>query len=156
MVCAASHTLSAAANPAMRTHYTTVRKASLTGATKTSRKGAALAIALVGVIHLVLAPEYFEKASYLGVLFLAGAVASGVVTLRLFRQDDGAAWLLGAVVAAGMFIGFILSRTVGLPGFYEQEWEPTGLVSLVLELVYLGFMLRSVGIASGRLRFYRA
>lgn len=30
-----------------------------------------------------------------------------------------------------------LSRTTGLPGFYEAEWEPLLLASLVLELVYV-------------------
>lgn len=39
--------------------------------------------------------------------------------------------------AAGMFVGGVLSRTTGLPGFYEAEWEPLLLASLVLELVYV-------------------
>ena len=39
----------------------------------------------------------------------------------------------GAVVAAGMAVGFILSRTTGQPGFHESEWEVSGLVSLLLE-----------------------
>ena len=35
--------------------------------------GASL-IALVGLIHLILASEYFESASYLGLLFLANVL----------------------------------------------------------------------------------
>jgi hypothetical protein len=36
-------------------------------------------------------------------------------------------------ISAGMAVGFVLSRTVGLPGFHESEWELSGLVSLALE-----------------------
>jgi hypothetical protein len=32
-----------------------------------------------------------------------------------------------------MGLGFVLSRTVGLPGFKEAEWELSGIVSLLLE-----------------------
>lgn len=36
-----------------------------------------------------------------------------------------------------MGVGFVLSRTVGLPGFQESEWELSGLVALVLEVGFL-------------------
>jgi hypothetical protein len=32
-----------------------------------------------------------------------------------------------------MALGFVLSRTAGLPGFHESEWELSGLLSLLLE-----------------------
>jgi hypothetical protein len=32
-----------------------------------------------------------------------------------------------------MAAGFVLSKTVGLPGFHEGEWELYGLTSLALE-----------------------
>jgi hypothetical protein len=47
-----------------------------------------------------------------------------------------------------MAIGFVLSRTVGLPGFHEGEWELSGLISLLLE----GGFLLSAGIATLRPR----
>jgi hypothetical protein len=114
--------------------------ATVTGVSTGRRRAAALAIALVGAIHLVLAPEYLSKAAYLGVLFVAGAIAAFVVAVRVWTKDDEAAWRLGGLVAAGMFVGFVLSRTTGLPGFHEQEWEPTGLLSLALELWFLAAM----------------
>jgi hypothetical protein len=97
-------------------------------------------MAVIGLIHILLAPEYFEKAAYLGVLFVAGALAAFVVAARIWAKDDVAAWRLGGVVAAGMFVGFILSRTTGLPGFHESEWETSGLLSLALELWFLAAM----------------
>jgi hypothetical protein len=104
-----------------------------------TRKWAAAAIGGTGLIHLVLAPEYFGEQAYIGVLFLAAAAVCGYVAGKLWTGREVAAdWLLGAATAAGMFVGFVLSRTVGLPGFHESEWELSGLVSLVLEAGFVG------------------
>jgi hypothetical protein len=102
------------------------------------RRFAAVAIAMVGVLHLVLAKEYLEEETYIGVLFIAGGVAAVVVAVRLWMAPDRLAWGIGALVAAGMFVGFVLSRTTGLPGFKESEWELSGIVSLLLEAAFLG------------------
>jgi hypothetical protein len=37
-----------------------------------------------------------------------------------------------------MAVGFVLSRTVGLPGFHESEWEFSGIVSVLLEIGFVG------------------
>jgi uncharacterized membrane protein YciS (DUF1049 family) len=100
---------------------------------KPIRRVAAAAIAVTGVIHLVLAPEQLSQKAYIGALFIAGGVAALVVAARLWIRSDGSAWTLGAVVSACMFVGFILSRTTGLPGFKEPDWELSGIVTLVLE-----------------------
>lgn len=92
------------------------------------------------VVHFALAGEYLEEAPYVGVLFIAGAVGAIYVAIRLWTSRDVVAWGLGALIAAGMFVGFILSRTVGLPSFHEAEWEPSGIVSLTLEGLYLAGM----------------
>jgi len=99
----------------------------------TIRKLCAAALAAVGVIHLVLGPEYLSEQAYIGVLFIAGGLFLCVLAVRLWRADDVPSWLLGALTMAGMGIGFVLSRTTGLPGFHESEWELSGIVSLVLE-----------------------
>jgi hypothetical protein len=104
---------------------------------KRARRGASIAIAAVGLIHLVLAKEQFDAQAYVGALFVAGGLASLYVAARLWMARDVVAWTLGAFVAAGMFVGFILSRTTGLPGFKEAEWETSGIISLVLEAGYL-------------------
>jgi drug/metabolite transporter (DMT)-like permease len=104
----------------------------------TLRRISAAALAVVGVIHLALAPEYLEEQTYIGVLFILGGVALAVVAVRLWQRDDAPAWLVGALLMAGMGIGFVLSRTVGLPGFKEAEWELSGVICLLLEA---GFVL---------------
>jgi hypothetical protein len=106
---------------------------------------AAAAIAITGIIHLVLSPEYFGEQAYLGVLFVAGALVCGYVAVKVWTaRATTADWLLGAATAAGMFIGFILSRTVGLPGFKESEWELSGLISLLLEAGFLGVAMTAL------------
>jgi hypothetical protein len=97
-----------------------------------NRVGAAL-MSGVAAIHLVLAPEYLGEQPYVGVLFLLGAAAGAVVAARLWRAADRVTWALGAGLSAAMAAGFVLSRTVGLPGFHESEWELSGLLSLLLE-----------------------
>ncbi len=95
-------------------------------------------LAATGALHLALAPEYLHEQAYIGVLFILGGLTALTIAARLWRADDRLAWGVGAAIAAGMAVGFVLSRTLGLPGFHEHEWELSGLVSLVLELGFLG------------------
>ncbi|HEX4717931.1 MAG TPA: hypothetical protein VH300_05330 [Thermoleophilaceae bacterium] len=101
------------------------------------RRVAAIAIAIVGVIHLLLAPQQVDAKAYVGVLFIVGGLAALYVAVRLWMAPDRFAWTLGAVVSACMFVGFILSRTTGLPGFKEEEWELSGIVTLILEAGFI-------------------
>jgi hypothetical protein len=101
------------------------------------RRVAAVAIAIVGVIHLVLAPEQLKAEAYVGVLFIAGGLAALYVAVRLWTTSNRFAWTLGGIVSACMFVGFILSRTTGLPGFKEPDWELSGIISLVLEAGFI-------------------
>jgi hypothetical protein len=112
--------------------------------TKTTRRLAAGSLGLVGLIHLILAPEYFSEQAYIGVLFVLGAIALGAFALRLWRGDDVPSWLLGALTMAGMGLGFVLSRTVGLPGFHEGEWELSGLICLLLEAGFVAVAARAL------------
>jgi hypothetical protein len=97
------------------------------------RRIAAALLAATGVLHLALAPEYLDQQAYIGVLFILGGLTAAVLAARLWVADDARALLLGALLAGGMAAGFVLSRTVGLPGFHESEWEVSGLLSLLLE-----------------------
>lgn len=116
--------------------------------TPTLRRLAAAAIAAAGLVHLLLVGEYLDEKTYLGVLFALGALGCAIVAARLARRDDPVAWAAGALVCLGMAVGFVLSRTVGLPGFHEEEWELSGIVSMLLEIAFAaaaGFALRSSG-----------
>jgi Na+/proline symporter len=122
--------------------------------TITTRRAGAAAIAAVAAIHLLLAPEYLDEKVYVGVLFVVGAIAGGLVALRLWQRSDHQAWLLGSLIAVGMGAGFILSRTVGLPGFHESEWELSGIVSLLFEAGFVA--LAGLAVRNGRESLFRS
>jgi uncharacterized membrane protein YfcA len=99
-------------------------------------------IVVVGLIHLINSPEDLEEGSYTGLLYLAnffGALAAAVGIYRGKRWG----WALGLLVAAGAFTGYVISRTVGLPGLpIETEWlEPLGVLSLLVEGLFVGVYL---------------
>lgn len=105
----------------------------------------ALATALVvGGIHLGLSDQRYKQAPYVGALFAAGALGLIVMAAiaasskpRWGRPVVWTAWGVGAVICAAMFIGFLLARTVGLPGWHPSSWPPVQLVALAFELGYL-------------------
>jgi hypothetical protein len=97
-------------------------------------------IAASGVIHLVETPEYLEEVRYIGVLFALSVIGALVATAGIVRGERWG-WRLGALVAGASIAGYLLSRTVGLPGFRENSWEefaePLGLLSVLVEGLFL-------------------
>jgi len=64
-------------------------------------------------------------------------VVLAVIAL-LVRPWRRAGWWLGSLVCSGMIVGYVLSRTIGLPQGYKEEWGDTaGTVSLVVQAVFL-------------------
>lgn len=107
--------------------------------TRTIPRAAAVAVALAGVLHLVLVPEYLAELPWLGVSFLVAAAGTGWAAYRLWRRDDPAAWAVGAALSAGMIVGFLLSRTVGLFGYLSPD-VAEGVPALLVELAFLGLL----------------
>src|SRR5215217_2448267 len=103
-------------------------------------------IVIVGLIHLVGAPEDLEEAPYQGVLFLANFFGALTAAIGIYRGRSWG-WSLGALVAGGAFVAYVISRTVGLPWLpVEEEWlEPLGLLSLLVEALFLTVIVRPTG-----------
>jgi uncharacterized membrane protein YfcA len=99
-------------------------------------------IVIVGLIHLIDAPGDLQEAPYQGLLFLANFFGAILAAIGIYR-DHRWGWSLGALVAGGAFVGYVISRTVGLPGLpVEEEWlEPLGLLSLLVEGLFIGLYL---------------
>lgn len=100
--------------------------------------GVVTALALAAV-HLMEMPEDYAEMPYLGVLFGVGGILLVAAAIGLFRRSSSrVAWATGALISAGMFVGYAISRTVGLPAMDPEPWgEPLGVLSLVLEFVFL-------------------
>lgn len=99
-----------------------------------------VAIVFTGLVHLATARDAFGEATYKGLLFIANGLAALVAAVGVYRDRADWGWLLGALVAGGAVLGYVLSRTVGLPGLPAEPdaWlEPLGVASLVAEVGFL-------------------
>src|SRR5215210_5797155 len=94
-------------------------------------------ILVAGLIHLILTPEHFEEATYLGLLFIANFAGAAVAAFGIFRGHRWG-WVLGLLVAGGAYILYFVSATVGLPGVEEGHLlEPAGILAKVVEALFL-------------------
>jgi hypothetical protein len=99
-------------------------------------------IVIVGLIHLINSPEDLEEGAYTGLLYLANFFGAILAAIGIYRGRSWG-WSLGALVSVGAFAGYVISRTVGLPGLgVEEEWlEPLGVLSLLVEALFVGLFL---------------
>jgi len=112
-----------------------------TGSEKLVGAGISL-IVIVGLIHLINSPEDLAEGSYTGLLYLANFFGAILAAIGIYRGRSWG-WGLGALVSVGAFAGYVISRTIGLPGLaVEEEWlEPLGLLSLLVEALFVGLFL---------------
>lgn len=90
-----------------------------------------------GLLHLYSVPHESAEANYLVILFLLNFIGSFYAAWGIFRQKEGG-WILGAMIAIGSIVGYIQSRTVGLPGIEVEPWlEPVGILALGAEGFFL-------------------
>ena len=111
----------------------------------TAVQGAGVALILVtGAIHFIDAPGSFGDATYKGLLFLANGIAAIVAAFGIHRGERGWGWGLGALVAGGALVSYVISRTVGLPGLAPDIWlEPLGILSLMVEAAFIVLFTQS-------------
>jgi hypothetical protein len=111
-----------------------------------ARAAAVVALAGVGLIHLLDIPGKFQDTPYMGWMYV-GLIAGSILTAgALIRGSDSRAWLAAALLPLGAIVGYALSRTVGLPQAMDDigNWgEPLGMASLFVEgsLVALSAMV---------------
>src|SRR2546430_6106558 len=103
-----------------------------------SPRRAVATIGLLGValIHLIDLPGKMEETPYLGVAFIGVVIASLLLAGGLVVRPDRTVWLAAGALAAAVFVGYVISRTTGLPAATEDigNWrEPLGLASLFVE-----------------------
>ncbi len=94
-------------------------------------------IVAVGLIHMYSSPGEMDEAAYLGLLFIANCVGALVAAYGILRGERWG-WVLGLVVTVGAVVGYVVSRTVGLPGMDVEDWlNPIGVASLVVEGMFV-------------------
>lgn len=110
---------------------------------KTTMWAGIVLIVITGVIHLIDAPDAFSEITYKGVLFMLNGIGGLVAAYGVFRGRNWG-WFLGLLIAGGAIIGYIISRTIGLPGLeVESTWlEPLGVLSLIVEGIFVALTVK--------------
>lgn len=109
-------------------------------------------ITITGIIHFMDAPDDFSQAAYKGVLFVLNGLGALIAAYGIFRGASWG-WLLGLFIAGGAIIGYIVSRTIGLPGLpVDPHWfETMGVLSLVVEGIFVALAVKALADTRQRL-----
>ncbi len=108
---------------------------------KAMKRSAWLGIVLIlstGLVHVSMVGEEYVEAPYLGVMFLGAFIGSIIAAIGIYRHELLWGWGTGVFIALGSIVGYLLSRTIGLPISGIEPWGPaTGYVSLVVEILFV-------------------
>ncbi len=115
-------------------------------------------LAAIVVVHLADIRDKFEEVPYLGigyVLLIAACVAAAGLLAQPNAVWRDRGWMIGGVTAALTLLGFVLTRTVGLPSATEDigNWHETlGVWSMITEgaMVLLSAIVLSTGRRTSR------
>jgi hypothetical protein len=97
-------------------------------------------ILMIGFTHMYVFPEHFKTAPYLGLSFAVLFVLSVISAINILRGSLRWGWALGAVISGVALLSYILSRTLGFPGFPEAQnnWAtPAGTVTMAFEAMFV-------------------
>jgi hypothetical protein len=99
---------------------------------------AAVAVGLAGIalIHLLDSIGKWSETRYLFWMYIALMAGSLITAGAVLFTRSRLSWLAAAAVAASALAGYVIDRTVGLPGATGDigNWtEPLGLASLFVE-----------------------
>lgn len=119
---------------------------------KRVRGWALLLASYVAAVHLALAEDRYDKtAHYVGALFVVGAMglvigaALAAGGRRFGRPVLWSAWAMNVIIVVGMFVGFLVSRTVGWPDYHRHDWPVIQVIALVAEVAYLVLFVVALG-----------
>jgi hypothetical protein len=96
---------------------------------------AAATFLLVGAgIHLDLWQGGYRGVEYIGPMFLANVVLSGLLVLAVLFRPGTRVALAGIVFSVGSLVALVMSRTTGLLGFTERIWTDMAVQTITAEL----------------------
>jgi hypothetical protein len=113
-----------------------------------ARSAAVVGLAGVALIHLLELQGKLQEVPYLGVGYMALIGTAVIAGALLVHSNSRVGWMLAGGAALGTIVGFILTRTVGLPQSTDDigNWlEPMGLASLFVEAIVVGVAAYALG-----------
>ena len=112
------------------------------------RRGAvALGLAGIAIVHILDLPGKWIETRYLGWGYVAVIGASLILMERIITRANQLDYLASAGLAGSVIVGFVINRTIGMPGAMDDigNWlEPLGIISLFVEAFVLWHSLRAV------------
>lgn len=114
------------------------------------RAGALLLAVFIAGVHLGLAEQrYKEDSAWVGSVFIAAAL---VLTIGAAIAAGGekfpkglvaGSWIVSAATAVGLLALFVLSRTVGLPGYHRSDVLVVQVLACIAELGFVAMTARA-------------
>jgi hypothetical protein len=119
------------------------------GSADAHARGLAIAaLAVIAVTHWVDLPDKIAEAPYMAALFIGNIVASLVLAgLLIAGRMTQPALQGGALLSLLTLIGYVLSRSIGLPQIEDHvgHWlDPAGVAAALAEIAMLGLALPSL------------
>ncbi|MGY2896016.1 hypothetical protein [Deinococcus sp. UYEF24] len=105
-----------------------------------SRPASLVLLTVIAFMHFRDIPSKLGETPYLGwsyILLVAGCAAAGAWLLSTHWWQG---YALGALISLGAIIGYVLTRTTGLPnatGDIGNWGEPAGIISLLVEAAFV-------------------
>jgi hypothetical protein len=113
----------------MRQHHASIQDVLVRGV-------AVVGLAGIALIHLLDSIGKFHETPYMGWMYVGLMIGSLGAAGLLIRSGTRLGWVASGALAASAIVGYLLSRTTGLPkatGDIGNWTEPLGLASLFVE-----------------------
>ena len=114
----------------------TKNREQLRGLLNTRRFATTIGLAGLAAVHVMDLPGKWAETQYLAFGYIGVIVLSGLLRERLLQAGRPADYLISAGLSLAVLAGFIVNRTVGMPGAMDDigNWfEPLALLSLFVE-----------------------
>jgi len=100
-------------------------------------------IVIVGLLNFHVPHFLLERAASPGdtstgleLVFVANLLCALVAAAAIWRHR-GWGWWLGLVIVGVSFALYVAQETVGLPGLPQSWWEPSRIVSVAVEVLFI-------------------
>ena len=116
-----------------------------------ARWGAAALLLVAAAAHVPLIQEHLHEAPYIGWAFVLLSIACVALAVWVVLSDRTDTWILIGAVCLAALVGYLASRTVGLPELGDDvgNWtEPLSYPAVTAELFLVA--LAGVRLSSGR------
>lgn len=120
----------------------------------------AVIIGLVGLaaVHIMDLPSKWNETFYIAVMYMGVIAFSAFLVDRLIVKVSTRDYLASAALSTMVLLGYIVNRTVGMPGSTGDigNWfEPLGLLSLAIEVFAVWHSMHAYFVAR-QIRHYSA